>query len=169
MSRVFKRYCPLTPHIGGWIGCPKQEGMLLVISLPRPDVVDYKTRRGAHDIDLADGLSGDQQLGIDIATVEQMHTGEEMARGQVILNERTHDTIRSGHDAGDQVRLILLTGFGEVQLVANPGDTTLGAIPGLDLMGEAINAAAGSRSCTARQRRGPGGSVNGSAQTCRNI
>jgi hypothetical protein len=48
----------------------------------------------AHDINLVDGLSGDQQLGIDITTVEQVHTGEEMTHGPVILNERAHDTIR---------------------------------------------------------------------------
>jgi hypothetical protein len=80
-------------------------------------------------------MSSNEQLGIDIAAIEQVHTGEEMTRGQVILNERARDTIRGGrrrgHDAGDQVRLIILTGFGKVHLVADLGDTTLRAIPGL--------------------------------------
>jgi hypothetical protein len=28
MSRVFTRDCPLTPHMGGWVGCPTKQGML---------------------------------------------------------------------------------------------------------------------------------------------
>jgi hypothetical protein len=35
----------------------------------------------AHHIDLMPGLGGDQELGIHIATIEQMCAGEEVARG----------------------------------------------------------------------------------------
>jgi hypothetical protein len=157
----------------GLLRLPVDDKGTQIIALVCPPLVAIRPEGWAHDINLVDGLSSDEQLGIDIATIEQVYTGEEMARGQVILNERAHDTIRGGrwrgHDTSEQVRLIILTGFGQVHLVADPGDTTLGAISGLDIIGEAINAAAGSHSCTVRQRRGPGGSVYCSAQTCRHV
>jgi hypothetical protein len=124
--------------VGLW-RLPVEDEGAQIIALARSPLVAVRPEGWAHDIALVDGLSGDEQRGIAIATIEPGQTGAAMARGQGTLHERAHGTIRGGrrrgYDAGAQVRLILLTGFGQVHRGADPGDTTLGALPGLDIVG----------------------------------
>jgi hypothetical protein len=123
----------------GLLRLPVDDEGAHIIALARSPLVAIRPEGWAHDIDLMDGLSGDEPLGIDLATIEPVQTREEIARGQVTLNERAHGTIRGGrrrgHDTGAQVQLILLTGFGQVHLAADPGGATRGAIPGRDIIG----------------------------------
>ena len=65
--------------------------------------------------------------------------------------------------------LVIITSFGEVDLIADPLQVTFRTVPGVGIVGEAINLAAGAGSLTSRHRSGPGGSVYCSAQTCRNV
>jgi hypothetical protein len=124
---------------GGRLRLPGDAEGAQIIAWARSPWVARRPEGWAHDLDLMDGRSGDEPLGIDIATIEQVQTGEEMALGQVTLHERAHGTIRGGrqrgHDTGAQVRLIILTGVGQVHLGADPGGATRGAIPGLAILG----------------------------------
>ena len=121
------------------LGFPIDPARAQVIAFSCPTLVAIGAKGRAYDIDLMVGLSGDQECGRHIAAVEQVHVGEEIARGSVILDDRTHDTIRGGrrcgHDASHEVRLTLLTSFGEVDLIADPGDAAFGAIAGLGIIG----------------------------------
>jgi hypothetical protein len=94
-----------------------------IIPLARPPLVAIGPTRWTDHGDLTGRLGGAQEFGIHRAAVEEVHAGEEITRGQVILDERAHDTIRGGrwrgHDGRDEVRLTLVTGFREVDRVVS--------------------------------------------------
>jgi hypothetical protein len=106
--------------------------------LPRPTLVAVGAKWGAHDIDLMVGLSGDQEFGIDIAAVEQVHAGEEVALRQVLVDGGAHDAIRCGRRCGDhlgdEMGLVIITGFGEVDLIADPLQVTFRTVPGVSIV-----------------------------------
>jgi hypothetical protein len=91
------------------VGLPIQHESAEVITATRPTLVARGPKGWPDHVDLMGRLRGDQAFGIHIAAVEQVHAGKEIARGQVILDARAHDTIRCGrwrgHDASQEVRL----------------------------------------------------------------
>ena len=102
-----------------------------------PPLMTIRPQRGADHVDLMLGVGGDESGGIHRAAIAQMHAREEITLSQVSRDGRPHDAIRGrrrgGHDPREEVRLIILTGFGDVDLLADPREATLGARPGLDL------------------------------------
>src|SRR5215831_3538317 len=84
-------------------------------------------------------LGGDQQLGIHIATIEHVRAGEEVAMCQVLLDGRSHDAIgrgrRCGHHLGNEMWLVVFTALRDMNLITDPGDAALGAMPGCRLVG----------------------------------
>ena len=122
----------------GVLRLPVDDEGAQIIALACPPLMAIRPKRGADHVDLMLGVGGDQEVRIDRAAIEQVRVGEEITLRQVSLDGRPHDAIRGrrrgGHNPRDEVRLIILTGFGEVDLIADPSDATLGAIPGLDVI-----------------------------------
>jgi hypothetical protein len=56
----------------GLLRLPVDDEGAQIIALARSPWVAVRPEGWAHDIDLVDGLRGDEQLGIDIATIEQV-------------------------------------------------------------------------------------------------
>ncbi len=79
------------------------------------------------------GLGGDESLGIDIAAVEQVRA--EVTCRQVLVDGGAHHLIRHGRGRrehlGDEMRLAVITGLGQVDFVAHPLDAPLRAVPSL--------------------------------------
>lgn len=84
-------------------------------------------------------LSADQNGGGDVAGIEQMLTGCEICLPKIRMDRFGHDLIGGGSSAGshmrDEVRSIVLTGFGEMHFVARPPCLALFPIAGLLIVG----------------------------------
>ena len=116
---------------GGLLGLPidvklaRRETHLL-LSLP----FDIRAR-GANQIDTIVLLTAVQQLGIDIACIDQMLVGQQFlllesfmdAGGSCIVGDKG----RGRFDMGDQMRAVLLSGFRQMHLKPHP---TGGALRG---------------------------------------
>jgi hypothetical protein len=93
----------------------------------------------ADHVGLMRGVGGDEAFGIDIAAVEQVRAGEEVTRGQVSVDGRAHHAIRHGRGRcahlGDEMRLAVITGLGQVDCVAHPLDAPLRTVPRLWAVG----------------------------------
>jgi len=67
------------------------------------------------------GLSYDEEVGVDIATVEQVRAVQEITLGSVVLDHRTHHAIGRGggrgQDLGNQIRPTIIARFCEVALI----------------------------------------------------
>src|SRR5688500_11723976 len=90
-DRIARNIPPWRPSAAGlpsgaatlW-GFPIDHGRAEVIPFCRPALAAIGSKGRADDVDLMNALSGDQKLGIHRAAVEQVHTGEEVARGQIV-------------------------------------------------------------------------------------
>jgi hypothetical protein len=58
---------------------------------------------------------------------------------QVLLDGGSYDTIgrgrRCGHHLGNEMWLVVLTALRDMNLIADPGDAALGAMPGRRIVG----------------------------------
>jgi hypothetical protein len=79
-----------------------------------------------------------QEVGVDIATVEEMRAWAQRPLGSILLNHGAHDTIRSGRWGGqylgDQIGISVITGLTQVGLIAHPLCLTFGAVTRFELI-----------------------------------
>jgi hypothetical protein len=105
------------------LGVPIDDKGLQVIALARPSLPGIGPKGWPDDIDLVRGLGGNQEVGIDIAAVEEVRARQQITLGKAIVDGGAHDTIRGGGGRGDhlshQIRLAWITSLGEVQFVAH--------------------------------------------------
>jgi hypothetical protein len=106
------------------LGVPIDDQGLQVIppsGLPVPAV---GPKGGPHAIDLMVRLGGDQEVRIHIAAVESGRAREQITLGKVAGDGGAHATIRRGGGRGehwrDEIRLVRITGLGEVDLRTDP-------------------------------------------------
>jgi hypothetical protein len=94
--------------------------------LARPPLVAIGPKGWADDVDLTLSVAGDEEFGIHRAAVGQVRAGEEVTYRQVLVDGRAHHAIRHGRGhrehLGDEMRLAVITGFGQVDFVAHPLD-----------------------------------------------
>jgi hypothetical protein len=118
---------------------PIDDKGLQVIALARPSLPAIGPKGWPDDIDLVQSLGGDEEVGIDIAAVEEVRARQQITLGKVVVDGRTHHTIRRGGGRGDhlgnQIRLAWITGLGEVELVAHPMGVAFTAVAGLQVVG----------------------------------
>ena len=100
--------------------------------------------------------------------------GRRSRAGQVILNERAHDTIRGGrrrgHDPGDEVRLIILTGFGAGAPCSRPRRCHASCNTGpRHHRGRRSTRRLAAAPAPPASAGGPAGPCTAAAQTCRNV
>jgi hypothetical protein len=68
--------------------------------------------------------SGDQQVGIDIAGVDQMDLGQQPSLREAGMDRRSHG---HGVHVGDQMRRVGFASLGEMDVFATPGGIAFGA------------------------------------------
>jgi hypothetical protein len=124
----------LPPGAAGLLRLPIQDKGLQVIALACHALTAIGPKGRADPIDVMRGLGGTQERGIDITAVEQMRARQEITIGQVLLDGRSHDAIGRGRRCrqhlGDELWVVIITGVGQVNPLADPGDTALSTIPG---------------------------------------
>jgi hypothetical protein len=121
------------------LGVPIDDQGLQVRALARPSLPAVGPKGRPDDIDLMLGLGGDQEVGIDIAAVEEVRARQQITLGQFVVDGGPHDTIRGdggrGNHLSHQIRRAWITGLGEVQLVAHPMGIAFIAGAGLQVVG----------------------------------
>ena len=90
-----------------------------------------RVRRGwADEVNPIAGRTGQQMLPADVAGIEQVLAGEQLARGEIRFDHVGHLHIvrarRHGRDMADQMGRVHVAGFGEVNRVPGPGGLALG-------------------------------------------
>jgi hypothetical protein len=78
------------------LGFPIEDKGLQVIATSFPSLSTVGAKRRPNHIDLMLGLGGHEEVRIDIAAVEQVGPGKEIAIGQVLLDGGAHDAILHG-------------------------------------------------------------------------
>jgi hypothetical protein len=102
---------------------PIQDKGLYIVALSAVMLLAIGAEGGDHHIDLMLGLGRDQEVGIDIAAVEQVRAGQQITGGSIGHDRCPHDTIRRGgrrrDDLRHQIGLTWIAGLGEVELIAH--------------------------------------------------
>ena len=84
-------------------------------------------------------LTCHQHTGVDVANVEIMLTRQQILGRQISLDRRGQIAIGGrggcGSDVCDQVGCVIITGFGQMGLVADPTGVALGFVARLDVIG----------------------------------
>jgi hypothetical protein len=121
------------------LGLPIQHKGLQIISVSGPMLPAIGPKGRADHMDVMLVLCGDQEVGIHIAAVKHVGAGQEITGGQIVHERRPHGTIRRGGRRGDhlrdQIRLIRITGLGEVELITHPVGIAFTAVAGLQVVG----------------------------------
>ena len=124
---------------GGLLGLPidvklARREALFLLSLP----FDIGTG-GANQIDAIILLTAVQQLGIDIARIDDMLLGQQFLLLEPFMNAGRSRIVgdRSGgrFDMGDQVRAVFLTGFRQMNLKSHPTGGALLAVVSIEIIG----------------------------------
>ena len=117
--------CPVDLEVTGR-EAPRRLGLPTGIERHRPDDLDPLV------------LARDQVVRIGIARIDQVHPWQEIPAGQGLLNDRQLGLVGVGRRCrlhiGNQVRGIRLTGFGDLDGVADPLPAPLGAVAGLHVI-----------------------------------
>lgn len=92
----------------------------------------------ADHINLMGLLTVHQGFGGHRARIEQVFTRQQLVLGQMLVNRRRNTHLGGGRrcfDVDHKMRLVVVTGFGEMALVARPGAATFGAKAGIHRVG----------------------------------
>ena len=123
----------------GLLGLPIDDKGLQVIALPFPPLPTIGPERRTNHIDLMRRLGCDQSVCVHIAAVEHVCPRKEIPIGQVLLDGGAHDAIWRGrwrrHHLRDEIRVVSITGLGEVELIAHPMGLACTAVAGLQVVG----------------------------------
>ena len=97
-------------------------------ALARPSVLQ---RHGAEQLHVVFGPDRHDGIGIHLATISYMHAGQTVLGCQRRMNRFSHAPVRRGRRSRfglhKQVRSIVITGLGQMHLVANPAMVALDA------------------------------------------
>lgn len=95
--------------------------------------------RGANEIDLVVLLTLHEQLGIDISRVHNLLLGQRVFVFEAFMDKRRsriiRDRGRGGFHVSNQMGCVLVTGFGQMDLIAHPGGTALFTVLRLGVLG----------------------------------
>ena len=108
----------------GLVCLPIDHESAQIIALARPPLMAIRPKGGADHVDLMLGVGGDESFSIHIAAIEPMEAGQEITYREVLMDGGPDDAIRRGRGGRQYLRhdrrLAIVTGFREMDLVADP-------------------------------------------------
>ena len=120
------------------VGRPIARKSLAPLALTGAMLATIGAKRWPEPIKLRPTLGTRQEVGVDLATVEEMRARAHSPLGEILLHHGAPDTIRGGRwggqHVGDQRGLSVITGLTQVGLIAHPWCLTFGAVTRFELL-----------------------------------